>query len=579
MSPVGGTPPVPGQKDDRPPAPGVPREAASELENELERLTVPERSLFEAADPTPETLRGTHRANPLSVLVEALKMASGLVTLVAFGLARDFFAGDLSVFVKLVLAAAGIFAVCLLLSFAVWRAKTWELTAEGVRLCWGLGWGPFSRRSLTIPYEHIHTVSMSSSLLDRVFGLITLDLDTGAAASEGDASKISGLRAGEADVLRAELFSRRRAVASQVREGEKDAAPVDAAPVAERPLATFSLTGCELALAAASQMSAGGQAVALVVLLVNGANQLIEWGLLDVVGKGDELMAGISPVIVPVVLAFLAIALLLGAAVSFVVNLVRYAGYRVERYADRVVVEHGLLSRSSRALAVGRVQYVAVRQGIIRQLIGYAEVTAQVVAAPGEKDGEPSGSVLLHPFIRMDEVDAFLAEVLPGYAGVLGRVELGRLGPIARRRSVVRAAIWWPFATAIFFGVHWIFGFSGLLESAAWLLRPVLVAAAVLSAVLFVGLVADALRAWGAARYGHTARELVLVTGGLMRLTVMVPRSCLQRMEVRANPFQRRAGVATLSVRTAASGADGLDLRDLPVDATAELLSWYRPRG
>ena len=103
--------------------------------------------------------------------------------------------------------------------------------------------------------------------------------------------------------------------------------------------------------------------------------------------------------------------------------------------------------------------------------------------------------------------------------------------------------------------------------------------AAVLSAVLLVGLVADALRAWGAARYGHTARELVLVTGGLMRLTVMVPRSCLQRMEVRANPFQRRAGVATLSVRTAASGADGLDLRDLPADATAELLSWYRPRG
>ena len=579
MSPVGGTPPAPGQKDDRPPAPGVPREAASELEDELERLTVPERSLFEAADPTPETLRGTHRANPLSVLVEALKMASGLVTLVAFGLARDFFAGDLSVLVKLVLAAAGIFAVCLLLSFAVWRSKTWELTAEGVRLCWGLGWGPFSRRSLTIPYEHIHTVSMNSSLLDRVFGLMTLDLDTGAAASEGDASKISGLRAGEADVLRAELFRRKRVAGGQDKEGEKDVVPADTTPIEERPLTTFSLAGRELALAAASQMSAGGQAVALVILLVNGANQLIEWGLLDVVGKGDELMAGISPAIVPAVIAFLAVALLLGAAVSLVVNLVRYAGYRVERYADRVVVEHGLLSRSSRALATGRVQYVVVRQGIIRQFIGYAEVTAQVVSAPGEKDGEPSGSVLLHPFIRMGEVDAFLAEVLPDYAGVMGHVELGRLGPVARRRAVVRAVIWWPFATAIFFGAQWLFGLSGLLESVTWLLTPVLVAAAVLSAVLLVGLVADALLAWGAARYGHTDRELVLVTGGLTRLTVIVPRARLQRMSVSASPFQRRAGVATLSVRTASSGAEGLELRDRPVAAADELLFWYRPRG
>ena len=536
----------------------------------------------------PEELLGTHRANPLSVLVEAIKMASGLVVLAAFVLARDFFAGDFSALAKLALAAVIIFVACLVLSLAVWRAKTWELTAEGVRLRWGLGWGPFSRRSLTIPYEHIHTVSMNSSLLDRVFGLLTLDLDTGAASSEGDASKIGGLRAGEADALRAELFRRKRAAGGNAvagervetdqafGEGEVGVAPDDAA-YEDRPLSTFSLTRHELALAAASQMSAGGQAVALVILLVNGANQLIEWGLLDVVGKGDELMTGIAPVIVPVVLAFLAIALLLGAVVSFAANLVRYAGYRVERYADRVVVEHGLLSRSSRALAVGRVQYVTVRQGIVRQLIGYAEVSAQVVSAPGETDGEPSGSVLLHPFIRMSEVEAFLAQALPDYAGVLGRVELGHLEPVARRRAVVRAVIWWPFATAIFFGAHWLFGLSGLLESAAWLLQPVLVAAVVLSAVLLAGLVVDALCAWGAARFGHTDRELVLITGGFTRLTAIAPRARLQRMEVRANPFQRRAGVATLSVRTAASSTDGLDLRDLPAKAADELLAWYRP--
>ena len=563
-----------GEKDGRPPAPGAPSAEPDGLEKDLERLTVPERSLFEREDATPTALLGTHRANPLSALVDALKMASGIVTLVALGLAGDFFAGDLGTIARLILAAAVILAVCLLPSFAIWRARTWELTAEGVRLCWGLGWGPFSRHSLTIPYEHIHTVSMNSSLLDRLFGLMTLDLDTGAAASEGDASKISGLRAGEADVLRAELFRRRRAVGGQPEAGEKDASPAG-----ECPLATFSLTGRELALAAASQMSAGSQAAALVILLVNGANQLIEWGLLDVAGRGDELMAGISPAIVPAVLAFLAIALLLGAAVSFVVNLVRYAGYRVDRFEDRVVVEHGLLSRSSRALVAGRVQHVAVRQGIIRQVTGYAEVAAQVVAAPGEKDGESSGSVLLHPFIRVDEVDAFLAEVLPDYAGVLGSVELGRLGPVARRRAVVRAVIWWPFAASIAGGAAWIFGLSGLLESAVWLLEPLLVAAGVLSLVLLAGFVVDALRAWRAVRYGHTAQELVLVTGGLTRLTVIAPRARLQRMEVRANPLQRRAGVATLSVRTATSDTDGLYLRDLPTDAADELLAWYRPRG
>ena len=50
-------------------------------------------------------------------------------------------------------------------------------------------------------------------------------------------------------------------------------------------------------------------------------------------------------------------------------------------------------------------------------------------------------------------------------------------------------------------------------------------------------------------------------------------------MQVSASPFQRRAGVASLSVRTAASGSDGLDLRDVPAGAAADLLAWFRPHG
>ncbi len=524
-------------------------------------------------DGAPRITSGEHRANPLSVLVEALKLTWGLIVLVAFGLAGDFFAGDAGALRTLAMAAVAIFAACLLLGFVIWRVRTWELANEGLVVRWGL----LNRRRLTVPYEHIHTVSVNSTLFERVFGLVTLDLDTGAAATEGDASKISGLREGEAEALRAELFRRKRA-AAPADEKNPEAPDSPDVPEAERPLAVFTLANRQLVLAAASHISAGGQAFALVVLLGNGLTQLGEWGLFDLEGAGAGIASAEVPALLPLLAGFVVSALVLGAAVSFVVNLMRYAGYRVERYADRMVVEHGLLSRVSRTVVAGRVQHVAVRQGIIRQLIGYAEVTVQVVSAPGEKDGESSGSVLLHPFIRMDELDAFLAEVLPTYAGVLGAARLRRLGPVARRRAVVRAVIWWPFMTAIFFGVHWLFGFSGLLERAAWLLRPVLVVAVVLSVVLLVGLVADALRAWGAARYGHTARELVLVTGGLTRLTVIVPRARLQRMSVSASPFQRRAGVATLSVRTAASDAAGLDLRDVPAADAEALLAWFRPR-
>ncbi|MBM6774383.1 PH domain-containing protein [Olsenella profusa] len=92
-----------------------------------------------------------------------------------------------------------------------------------------------------------------------------------------------------------------------------------------------------------------------------------------------------------------------------------------------------------------------------------------------------------------------------------------------------------------------------------------------------MALVVDALRSYRAARYGNTARYLVLVSGGLTREGVIVPRGCIQHLQASASPFQRRAHLATVSARTAASATDGLSLRDLPADAADELLAWLRP--
>lgn len=560
----------------RPPSPGPSDGTADRLERDLERLAVPRRSLFEdGGDAAPEGLRGPRRANPLSVPVGAVRMASGLIALLVAASAGRVLAGEPGALAGVLVATACILAACLAISLAAWSARTWELTNEGVSLRWGLGWGPFARHSLTVPYGHIHTVSMRSSLFERVFGLMTLDLDTGAAASEGDASKIGGLRAGEAEALRAELFRRR---AASLATGDEEVWLAGAPCHDGRPIATFSLSRRELLLAAASRMSAASQAVALTVLLARGVETLIEWGLLDLVGRGDELLASAGAMLVPIVAGFVVLVLAAGAVVSFAVNLVRYAGYRVERYADRVVVEHGLLARSSRTLAAERVQYVVVRQGLIRQLMGYAEVLAVVVAAPGEPGGEPSGSVLLHPFVRLADADAFLAEVLPSYAGVVGGASLSGLPPVARRRALVRAVVWWPFSVAFVVAALWFSGLAGVLGRAGWLLRPLLAVGVVLSIVALVALVTDALRAWEAARYGRSDGALVLVTGGLTRLTVVAPRSRLQHATVSASPFQRRAGLATLTVRTAASSSDGLRIRDLPADAADELLGWFRPR-
>jgi putative membrane protein len=84
---------------------------------------------------------------------------------------------------------------------------------------------------------------------------------------------------------------------------------------------------------------------------------------------------------------------------------------------------------------------------------------------------------------------------------------------------------------------------------------------------------------WKTGGHAHDATMLVLGNGMLGTDTRIVPRNKIQYATSTANPFQRRLGLASVSVRTAAgAGGTAISLRDVS-DATAlEILSWVEPR-
>ena len=60
---------------------------------------------------------------------------------------------------------------------------------------------------------------------------------------------------------------------------------------------------------------------------------------------------------------------------------------------------------------------------------------------------------------------------------------------------MVRAIAWLPFLAALVAAAAWLLT-AGPLKGAEWLLRPMLVAASIASALALVVLVVDALRGW-----------------------------------------------------------------------------------
>lgn len=563
------------------------------LGREVERLANPRNSLFEEAG---VPLSGVHRGSALSLItgaVSGLGVAFGVSLVAIVRTVGGNVAKDLP---GVIAIASAIVALSVVSSVITWRTRTWELTDAGIMLRSGLA----TSKQLQVPYEHIHTVNMSSNLVERVLGLMTLDLDTGAASSEGEATRIRGLQAGMAEALREELFRRkaamladqgldaRAAAADASAEADDGASPTAPAP---SPDACYTLTTAQLVFAALTEARVVAQAAAFLILIVQGINLLQESALVNLSDVAGDIAVLPVALLVGAVALLLALALVVGFAVSFVMSLIGFAGYRAERAGGRISVERGLLSRTSHAVALERIQSISIRQGLIRQLIGYAEVRASVVGAIGSSDETSTADgVVLHPFIRLTEVDAFLASIAPDFSVVkTGRVcfdssseeleEIGlvRLPRAAARRLAFRTAMK-SLALAVALAGAGVFLAHVLLAGESWSMVCLTIGAllVVMGVAVVARMILSAVLRYRDSRIGHDRTRLVMVVGGVKRRTEVVLRARLQHATASASPFQRRVQVATFMTRTAATG--DLALRDvLAADADA-LLVWIRPR-
>lgn len=566
------------------------------LGREVERLANPRNSLFEEAG-TP--LSGVHRGSALSLItgaVSGLGVAFGVSLVAIVRTVGGNVAKDLPGVIAIAIA---IVALSVVSSVITWRTRTWELTDAGIMLRSGL----VTSRQLQVPYEHIHTVNMSSNLVERVLGLMTLDLDTGAASSEGEATRIRGLQAGIAEALREELFQRKAAVLADqgldARTADADAsaeADDEASPTAPAPSpdACYTLTTAQLVFAALTEARVVAQAVAFLILIVQGINLLQESELVNLSDVAGDIAVLPVALLIGVAALLLALALIVGFAVSFVMSLIGYAGYRAERAAGRISVERGLLSRTSHTVALERIQSINIRQGLIRQLIGYAEVRASVVGAIGSSDETSTADgVVLHPFIRVTEVEAFLASIAPDFSAAetveTGRVcfdssseeleEIGlvRLPRAAARRLAFRTAMK-SLALAVALAGAGVFLARVLLAGESWSMVRLAIGAllVVMGVAVVARMILSAVLRYRDSRIGHDRTRFVMVVGGVKRRTEVVLRARLQHATASASPFQRRVQVATFMTRTAATG--DLALRDVSAADADALLAWIRPR-
>jgi putative membrane protein len=388
--------------------------------------------------------------------------------------------------------------------------------------------GVWRRQHRVIPLARVQNIDLKQSALQRLLGVAEVHVETAGGDSSEAALSVLGIR--EAEALRAQLLA--------LRVNAPDAGAQERTLVAR-------LSPRDLVLAGATANEAG-----VIAALLIGAAQFVYELRLDVRLPGLDWRGLIfeqstGELIRGAVMAGLGL-LLLAWTFSVLGAVLNYAGFTLERAGADLHKRYGSLVRREVVVPLERVQVVRIEESLLRRPLGLAAFKIETAAtAPGK--GQHRGVEAFLPLAQAKEASRLVAEVFEGLD--YGALEFRPVDPLARRRAFIRYSV---MLLALTLALGGLVGARGL-----WLLAllPVAYAAAHLH-----------YRSLG---YAVSPGFIAARGGWFNRITWVIPLRRIQTLHERATLFQRRHGLATIIVDTAAGGARVPDVR---ADAARELL-------
>lgn len=601
----------------------------------------------QAPQPQPQPAPGElqkHHVHHSYIWLGSLRTAFMLLVVVAFssfsaiiGAISDgevITRGDIPTLV-LIIGAVIVGIVVLVALIAVYQVISYkhlyyELGPEEFNLYSGI----LNKKRVHVPYQRIQSVDQRATLIQRIFGVCSVSIDTAGGASN-KAVMVPYVQKTQAEELRRELFARKQYVVA-VQNGAASEAEAAAAAVAVAagavPQGAHEAANANVLDAPAEIWQDvrgvfGGAAVdtGRVTYEYGMSNkELIFTGLsnntaffvvvIGIVGAVAQFMGEMAPLLSgtmePLVgnvvgasvqlfggnLIAAGVAAFVGASLvlwllSAIGACISYGGFRACRRDNRIEVEHGLLQHRFQGVDVDRVQSVVVKQSFIRRLLGYCELSLGKIdaAAEGSDDQQKSlnqQGLVIHPFVKMTRVPEILAGIIPEFADV--PTDNIPVAPVGLRRAIIRRCLiqGTGFWLAVLVAVGQI-AVNVLANPAvpdeAMTLFFVNNGALFGYALAVVLLILDAVGAvlwFRGSGFAYNERFMQVSNGGFARETISFPRKKIQFGYTKTNPFQRNAGTATVSARTAAGiGGTTIRLIDAREDDARAWLAWLKPRG
>jgi len=246
------------------------------------------------------------------------------------------------------------------LGYLAWRNFTFQVTGGELVIERGV----FSTRRLSIPAERIQSLSIEQELLHRAFGTVKITVDT--AGSEGAEFELSAIERPIAEQLQHTVLA------------ERSAAEAAASPSASPTTATtrpdtvvFTHPPKRLAMAALTAWPVAALVLGPIAIIINQFGDVSET-VVDTATRSFQwwwIPAGVG------------IAIVLGMLFNLVGTLVQDHQLTLRHDGRTLRRTSGLLSLTSRASAIDRVQVVTATQSPLQHRVGLTHVKLATVGS------------------------------------------------------------------------------------------------------------------------------------------------------------------------------------------------------
>lgn len=372
-----------------------------------------------------KTMSEFQRQHPVAAISRALGLIRGnFVTILVF-----LFVGARSESFPFLWWIAGGAVFLLVVGFANWWRFLYKVEDDTLHIKSGI----FVRKDLYLTRDRIQVIDVTSGILQRMFGLVRLDIQTA-----GSSSRQAAIDAITTDDAREINRMLRPDKTEDFGDGSlDDSAESD---MVKENKKVVKLPVKEL-LIAASTSGSFGIALSLIATVFSQVEPLISES------EMYEFLIGLIPsdADIVVILATIGAFVIFAWLISFFSTLFKYGNFQLDVKDDEIVVSRGIFEKKRITIPFNRIQAIHVAEGMIRQPLGYASLHLE---SAGYGDEKGSGSFVLFPLIGRGEIQSLLKEILPEYnRGVDGMTPPSR----SLRRYIFRSSILVTLITAILY--------------------------------------------------------------------------------------------------------------------------------